>query len=91
MLQLAEAFQDACGKRLRVDVVARREGDVDTLIADPRRVAEAWGWRTTRDLGQMCADAWRFQRNNPAGYPERDYVIDVQARHAVVGLPGAVR
>jgi UDP-glucose 4-epimerase len=31
-------------------------------------VDRAWGWRTTRDITAMCADAWRFQQLNPTGY-----------------------
>ena len=31
----------------------------------PRRLL---GWRATRDLDRMCADAWRWQRANPNGF-----------------------
>jgi UDP-glucose 4-epimerase len=48
--------------------VPRRAGDVPALVADPERVAEAWGWRTSRGLDEMCRDAWQFQRLNPQGY-----------------------
>ncbi|MGY4858830.1 UDP-glucose 4-epimerase GalE [Cryobacterium sp. AP23] len=69
--QFTEAFQAACGSRLPIRIAPRRAGDVATLIADPSRVAAAWGWRTTRDLDDMCADAWAFQQANPVGYDDR--------------------
>jgi UDP-glucose 4-epimerase len=46
----------------------RRPGDVTELVADARAVERAWGWRATRDLADMCRDAWRFQQSNPHGY-----------------------
>jgi UDP-glucose 4-epimerase len=48
--------------------VAPRPGDVAELVADASAVARAWGWRPSRDLADMCRDAWRFQRLNPHGY-----------------------
>jgi UDP-glucose 4-epimerase len=68
VLELVTAFGEACGTPLPHRIAARRPGDVPELIADPRRAKRAWGWRTTRDIAAMCADAWRFQQLNPAGY-----------------------
>ncbi len=68
VLQLAEAFGRASGQRIPITFARRRPGDVATLIADPGRVAAAWGWKTTRDVNQMCRDAWAFQERNPQGY-----------------------
>jgi UDP-glucose 4-epimerase len=68
VLELVTAFGQACGTPLPHRIAARRPGDVPELIADPRRAQRAWGWRTTRDITVMCADAWRFQQLNPAGY-----------------------
>ncbi|MCU1404556.1 MAG: galE1, partial [Glaciihabitans sp.] len=79
VLELAEAFQAAVGRTLPVEMAPRRVGDVDTLVADPSRVAAAWGWRTSRDLGQMCEDAWQFQLANPYGYSDNPIGADVAA------------
>jgi UDP-glucose 4-epimerase len=68
VLELLAAFGAACGTDLPYRVTDRRPGDVAALVADARRVEREWGWRTTRDITAMCADAWRFQQLNPAGY-----------------------
>lgn len=68
VLDLLAEFGRAVGRPIPYRIVDRRPGDVATLIADPRRIEAAWGWRTTRNLSEMCADAWRFQQRNPAGY-----------------------
>jgi UDP-glucose 4-epimerase len=66
--QLVTAFSGACGMQLPVQVVGRRPGDVAELVADPTKARQTWGWRATRDLAEMCHDAWQFQLRNPAGY-----------------------
>ena len=68
VLQLVEAFSEASGTSVPFRLAGRRPGDVPELVADPSRVERAWGWHTTRDLAEMCRDAWRFQSQNPAGY-----------------------
>jgi UDP-glucose 4-epimerase len=69
VLQLLATFQEISGTSIPYQIVGRKRGDVATLIADPSRVEELWGWRTARDLPAMCRDAWRFQGLHPGGYP----------------------
>jgi UDP-glucose 4-epimerase len=66
--QLVAALSEACGRDLPFVITGRRPGDVASLVADPARVHRAWGWQATRNLPDMCRDAWQFQRLNPAGY-----------------------
>ena len=68
VLEIVAAFSEACGISLPHRLAERRPGDVASLVADPGFVEAAWGWQATRDLATMCADAWRFQKLNPAGY-----------------------
>ncbi|MFD2093373.1 UDP-glucose 4-epimerase GalE [Blastococcus deserti] len=68
VLEVVSAFESATGRPIPVTTVGRRPGDVPVLVADPSRVAREWGWRTTRDVADMCADAWRFQQLNPFGH-----------------------
>jgi UDP-glucose 4-epimerase len=68
VLELVAAMGTACGRAVPYEIVGRRPGDVAHLVADPGAVQREWGWRTTRDLAAMCADAWLFQQLNPNGY-----------------------
>jgi UDP-glucose 4-epimerase len=68
VLQLIAAVEEASGVAIPYEIVARKPGDVATLIADPSRIEKTWGWRTSRDLSQMCKDAWQFQSRYPHGY-----------------------
>ncbi|MDQ1307426.1 MAG: UDP-glucose 4-epimerase [Actinomycetota bacterium] len=69
VLELVAAFSKACGKEIPHRIAGRRLGDVASLIADAANIDREWGWRTRRDLADMCRDAWNFQRQNPEGYP----------------------
>ncbi|QNS07895.1 UDP-glucose 4-epimerase GalE [Streptomyces xanthii] len=67
VLDVLAAFERASGRTIPHEITERRAGDVAALVADAGAVARAWGWRPTRDLADMCRDAWRFQQLNPDG------------------------
>lgn len=69
VLDVVRAFEVASGRQVPYRFVPRRHGDVAQCFADPGRAALLIDWRATRNLDQMCADAWRWQSNNPDGYP----------------------
>ena len=68
VLDVVRAFEAASGKAVPYQLVPRRAGDVATVYADPRLAQQQLGWRATRTLEEMCADAWRWQSRNPDGY-----------------------
>jgi UDP-glucose 4-epimerase len=68
VLEIVQAFERASGRRVPFEIVPRRPGDVAACYADPSLATQTIGWRATRDLDAMCADAWRWQSANPSGY-----------------------
>ncbi|MGR7922419.1 UDP-glucose 4-epimerase GalE [Zobellella denitrificans] len=70
VLQMLAAFSDAVGRPLPHQVVGRRPGDIAEYWADPGKAWRELGWQARRDVAQMCADSWRWQRNNPNGYED---------------------
>ncbi len=68
VLEIVRAFERVSGRRVPFEIVARRPGDVASCYADPALARELLGWQATRDLEEMCADAWRWQAANPAGF-----------------------
>ncbi len=68
VLQLVQAFEQASGRKVPYEIVARRAGDVAEVYADPQRAKEVIGWQATRGVDAMCVDAWRWQSQNPDGY-----------------------
>jgi UDP-glucose 4-epimerase len=68
VLEMVAAFEKACGRAIPYQIVERRPGDIPTSYADPSLAAAELGWRAARDVDAMCADAWRWQSQNPQGY-----------------------
>jgi len=63
VLDVVAAFERASGRTIPRALVARRPGDVACVYADPARANALLGWRATRGLDVICADAWRWQQN----------------------------
>ena len=69
VLEAVKAFEQASGKTIALNFVARRPGDVASCYADVSLAASELGWKSGLDLDAMCRDAWRWQSQNPHGYP----------------------
>jgi UDP-glucose 4-epimerase len=68
VLEAVSAFERACGKPLPRRIGPRRSGDIAACYASAQRARELLGWQAERSFDQMCADHWRWQRQNPGGY-----------------------
>ena len=68
VFEMLHAFERACGREIPFQIVERRSGDVATMWADPSRAKAELGWEAKRSLDEMCADAWRWQVQNPDGF-----------------------
>nr|WP_279197086.1 UDP-glucose 4-epimerase GalE [Ralstonia mannitolilytica] len=68
VLQMVQAFERCCGRGLPYEIVQRRAGDIAECWADPAQAQRLLNWKAVRDLDTICADAWRWQQANPAGY-----------------------
>ena len=68
VLDMVKAFEEVNGLTLPHRIGPRRPGDIATCYADPEKSRELLHWTAKRTLKDMCADAWRWQQNNPRGY-----------------------
>ena len=68
VLDVVKAFEKASGQKIEYKICPRRPGDIATCYSDPSKAYECLGWKTEFDLERMCADSWRWQKNNPKGY-----------------------
>jgi UDP-glucose 4-epimerase len=67
--QVLESVQRVTGRRLAVDVHARRPGDPPRLVADITRARQALEWTPQRaDLDGIVRSAWEWRRQHPRGY-----------------------
>jgi UDP-glucose 4-epimerase len=70
VLEMVAAFEAAVGVKIPYRIVGRRPGDIAICYADPTRAQQELNWHAERGIEEMVADAWRWQRQNPAGYPD---------------------
>jgi UDP-glucose 4-epimerase len=70
VLELVAAFERVAGVPIPTQVVERRPGDGPASWADASKAASVLGWTASRDLDEMVADVWRWQSQNPDGYPD---------------------
>ena len=71
-LEVLSACREVTGRDIPSEFAPRRAGDPAVLVASSDRIHAALGWRATRGLTAMVADAWQFilERSAP-GLPAR--------------------
>ena len=69
VLEMQRAFSKACGRDLPFVLSPRRLGDVAAYWADPQHAQSTLNWKAKKSMDEMCQDTWRWQSQNPNGYP----------------------
>lgn len=57
--QIIDTFSETIEKPLQQQILAPRDGDVGSLIADVNKAKEILNWSAKRDVKQMAEDVWR--------------------------------
>lgn len=70
VLDVVKSFEKASGKEIPYVIGPRRDGDIATCYSDPSKALKELGWKAERGLDEMCEDSWRWQSQNPNGYPD---------------------
>ena len=60
VLDMVKAFEKATGRNVPYKIAPRREGDIATCFADPKKAKEELGWGATKTLDDMCKDSWNY-------------------------------
>lgn len=67
--EVVETVREVTGKDIPAEVVERRPGDPDTLIADSTKIREMLGWQPKyTDLKSIIQSAWDWHADHPTGY-----------------------
>lgn len=72
VLEVLRAFEKASGREIPYKIVPRREGDIARTYADASKAYRLLGWKAENGIDEMCEDSWRWQKNNPNGYEEKE-------------------
>jgi UDP-glucose 4-epimerase len=68
VLEVIAACERSFNKEIPYEIVGRRAGDITAAYANPQKALVELGWKAELSLDEMCADAWRWQSQNPSGY-----------------------
>ncbi|EER02015.1 UDP-glucose 4-epimerase, putative [Perkinsus marinus ATCC 50983] len=68
VLEMIHGLEEASGKKIPYKIVARRPGDLGSVICNPALAEKELGWVATRDMKTVMEDSWRWQSENPYGY-----------------------
>jgi UDP-glucose 4-epimerase len=69
VLSMVKAFGKACGRELPYQFAPPRSGDLPAYWADPQLALNTLGWKAQKTIDDICQDTWRWQSQNPHGYP----------------------
>ncbi len=70
VLDIVKNFEEANNLKIPYSIKPRRAGDIATCYADPSKAKKELGWEAKYGIKEMCADSWRWQKNNPNGYDD---------------------
>lgn len=68
VLDIVKNFEEANDIKIPYVIKDRRPGDIATCYSNAAKAKEELGWEAKYGIKEMCADSWRWQKNNPNGY-----------------------
>ncbi|MGF1876574.1 UDP-glucose 4-epimerase GalE [Photobacterium frigidiphilum] len=68
VLQMVNAFSQACGHDVAYKICPRRSGDIAECWANTQKAEQELGWKARYKVADMAQDTWRWQSENPQGY-----------------------
>ncbi len=60
VLDMVNAFEKATKKPVPYKIVPRRQGDIATCYADPKKAREELNWEAHLGIEDMCRDSWNY-------------------------------
>ena len=62
VFEVIRAFEMATGEKVKYNVVARREGDVEQVFADTRYANDELGWMAEISIEETLLSAWKWEQ-----------------------------
>ena len=62
VLEVIKSFEKVSGEKLNYKIVARREGDITQVWANPDYSNEELGWKAEKGIDEMTLSAWKWEQ-----------------------------
>ena len=63
VLEIIQTFEKVNGVKIPYKIVARREGDIEKVWADPSYANNELGWTATETLEETLRSSWVWEQN----------------------------
>jgi len=63
VMEVVNTFNKICGDKVKYRIVERRPGDASCVFANPSKAYEELGFKTERELEEMCKSSYNFEKN----------------------------
>lgn len=63
VLEMLKTFEKVNGVSISYEIGSRRQGDVASCFASPRKASKELGWEAQLGLDKMCRDAYHYAEN----------------------------
>ena len=70
VLDIVKNFEKANDVKIPYVIKPRRAGDIATCYSNADKAEKELDWKAENGILEMCADSWRWQKNNPNGYDD---------------------
>ena len=64
VLDVVNTFNKICGNKVNYKIVDRRPGDAACVFANPEKALKELGFKTNKELEEMCLSSYNFEKNN---------------------------
>ncbi len=64
VLDVVNTFNKVCGDKVKFKIVERRPGDAACVFANPEKAFNELGFKTEKELEEMCLSSYNFEKNN---------------------------
>ena len=64
VLDVVNTFNKVCGNKVKYKIVDRRPGDAACVFACPDKAYNELGFKTDKELEEMCLSSYNFEKNN---------------------------
>ena len=67
VIEVAKAYEKACGKEIPLNIAPRRAGDIAWSYANAEKAKRLLNWEAESTVEKMCEDSWKFTKLTPSG------------------------
>ena len=68
VLEIIHCFEEVVGEKIPYEVTRSRPGHIASSYAVTNKAFERLNWKATKNIHDMCEDAWRWQKKYPNGF-----------------------